>query len=153
MITFLRNTAFSLGVLDVLKALTRGSFTWQKKILEYGDLIANIISLEHDFHHEKSFWILLFNISQHRGLFASLYFLLFSVLTTLNRSKAVASVESIRYCTNWKQVAQPLSMYRYPRTSMQWREYQWHSDGKCLFTVLCAFLIRSSNLESTLHGK
>ncbi len=73
--SILKDPALTLSVLDILKALTRWNFFWQKRILDYKDLIENIISLEHDFHNEKSFWILLFNISQHRGVFASLYFL------------------------------------------------------------------------------
>lgn len=119
--TIMKDSALTLSVLDVLKALTRGNFFWQKKILDYADLVANIISLEHEFHNEKSFWILLFNISQHRGLLLSIFI---SFLTAISRGKAVASTDRIRYCTNWKQRAQSLSMYGYPRTSLQRREYQ-----------------------------
>ncbi len=72
--SLLKNTAMVLSVLDVLKALTRGNFKWQKKILVYDDLVDSIILLEHDYHNEKSFWILLFNISQHRGLLLTIFY-------------------------------------------------------------------------------
>ncbi len=72
--SILKDSALTLSALDVLKAITRGNFFWQKRILDYEDIIENIISLEHDFHSEKSFWILLFNISQHRGLLLSIFY-------------------------------------------------------------------------------
>ncbi len=104
-----KNQDLALNVLDVLKALTRGNFFWQKKILDYKNLVDNIIALEHDLHNEKSFWILLFNISQHRGLQYTLFIVPF--LITFYRSKAAATTESIRYCTNWNHGTQSLPVH------------------------------------------
>ncbi len=69
--TFLGKTALIFGALDVLKALTRGHSVWRKRILDYNGLVENIISLEHNFQNESSFWILLFNISQWKGLLSA----------------------------------------------------------------------------------
>ncbi len=135
MSTTLENPDLTFSTLDVLKELTRGNFFWQKRILNDKDLVESILSLEHDFHNEKTFWNLLFNISQHKGFTLSLYCFF---LIIVNRSKASASItgrkasasikgpfaDSIRYCTNWNQVAQSLSMYRYLRPSLQRREYR-----------------------------